>query len=146
VSNDSRKHDPLNCLRQLRIRATAADGTRHELAVLPCARRSHAVAGSTAGSITVLLLHPFDVIKTRLQGPERHRAPCTARVVTPAPTPPPPGGGPPPPAPATPPPPLPRPTEAGDGWPSREGASGGEMAGPFASATWVVVWTFQTRF
>ena len=31
-------------------------------------RRKHSVAGGIAGSMSVLLLHPFDVVKTRLQG------------------------------------------------------------------------------
>ena len=29
---------------------------------------NHMIAGGVAGSCAVLLLHPFDVIKTRLQG------------------------------------------------------------------------------
>lgn len=41
--------------------------------------RQHMVAGGVAGSVAVLFLHPFDVIKTRLQG-VCDLGPCT--VVT----------------------------------------------------------------
>jgi hypothetical protein len=39
--------------------------------------RKHSFAGGAAGGVAVVLLHPFDVIKTRLQG----RVPaCRART------------------------------------------------------------------
>ena len=42
--------------------------------LLPTDNRKHSIAGGVAGSVAVLLLHPFDVIKTRLQGvlPAQH--------------------------------------------------------------------------
>lgn len=41
--------------------------------------RKHSFAGGAAGGVAVVLLHPFDVIKTRLQGRGGAclRAPCT---------------------------------------------------------------------
>lgn len=43
-----------------------SNATKHLSLVHAC--RKHAVAGCTAGLVSVLALHPLDVVKTRLQG------------------------------------------------------------------------------